>query len=30
MNTINHLDLFSGVGGFSLGLREAGVQVYWH
>ena len=30
MNTINHLDLFSGVGGFSLGLREAGVQVGWH
>ena len=30
MNTINHLDLFSGVGGFSLGLREAGVQVDWH
>ena len=30
MNTINHLDLFSGVGGFSLGLREAGVQVEWH
>ena len=30
MNTINHLDLFSGVGGFSLGLKEAGVQVGWH
>ena len=30
MNTINHLDLFSGLGGFSLGLREAGVQVDWH
>jgi len=27
---INHLDLFSGVGGFSLGLKEAGVQVGWH
>ena len=30
MNTINHLDLFSGVGGFSLGLKEAGVQIGWH
>ena len=30
MNTINHLDLFSGVGGFSLGLREAGIQIGWH
>ena len=30
MNIINHLDLFSGVGGFSLGLREAGVQIGWH
>ena len=30
MRTINHLDLFSGVGGFSLGLKRAGVKVGWH
>ena len=30
MKTINHLDLFSGVGGFSLGLKRAGVKVGWH
>ena len=23
---INHLDLFSGIGGFSLGLKQAGVE----
>ena len=27
---MNHLDLFSGVGGFSLGLKRAGIEVGWH
>ena len=27
---INHLDLFSGIGGFSLGLKYAGVKHGWH
>ena len=27
---INVLDLFSGVGGFSLGLKRSGVKVNWH
>jgi DNA (cytosine-5)-methyltransferase 1 len=26
---INHLDLFSGIGGFSLGLKEAGIKTNW-
>ncbi len=26
---INHLDLFSGIGGFSLGLKQAGIEHNW-
>ena len=26
---INHLDLFSGIGGFSLGIKQAGVETNW-
>ena len=26
---MNHLDLFSGIGGFSLGLKQAGVEPAW-
>ncbi len=26
---INHLDLFSGIGGFSLGLKQAGIEPDW-
>ena len=26
---INHLDLFSGIGGFSLGLKKAGIKTDW-
>ena len=27
---INLLDLFSGIGGFSLGLQQAGIKIGWH
>ena len=27
---MNHLDLFSGIGGFSLGIKEAGIKHGWH
>ena len=27
---MNHLDLFSGIGGFSLGIKEAGIKHEWH
>ena len=26
---MNHLDLFSGIGGFSLGLQQAGIEPDW-
>ena len=26
---MNHLDLFSGIGGFSLGIRQAGIEPSW-
>tara|TARA_Y100001938_G_C8097264_1_gene438997 strand:+ start:2988 stop:4106 length:1119 start_codon:yes stop_codon:yes gene_type:complete len=27
---VNHLDLFSGIGGFSLGMKQAGIKHGWH
>ena len=27
---VNMLDLFSGIGGFSLGLKQAGVKIGYH
>ena len=27
---MNHLDLFSGIGGFSLGIKETGIKHGWH
>ena len=27
---INLLELFSGVGGFSLGIEQAGIKIGWH
>ena len=27
---MNHLDLFSGIGGFSLGMKQAGIKHGWH
>jgi DNA (cytosine-5)-methyltransferase 1 len=27
---INYLDLFSGVGGFSEGIRQSGIEFAWH
>ena len=27
---MNYLDLFSGIGGFALGLKKAGINVGWH
>ena len=29
MNIDGHLDLFSGIGGFSLGLKQAGIEPRW-
>ena len=26
---VTHLDLFSGIGGFSLAVRELGIKPYW-